>query len=86
MATTIYKYYSVEDNRVFFDWTPNRPQEEYHGEYMMVLPDDCKVYNKDCFTYIDYNNELYDLLTDNQERPYIQIGKFKKLYFEVEAN
>jgi hypothetical protein len=83
MTTTIYKYYDVDNSRVFFDWTPDRPAGEYHGQCSMVLPDSCKVYKQDCFTYIEYNGELYDLLTDKDVKPYIQVGKYKKIYFDI---
>jgi hypothetical protein len=83
MTTTIYKYYDVDNSRVFFDWTPDRPAGEYHGQCSMVLPDSCKVYKQDCFTYIEYNGELYDLLTDKDAKPYIQVGKYKKIYFDI---
>jgi hypothetical protein len=83
MTTTIYKYYDVDNSRVFFDWTPGRPQDEYNGRYMMTLSDDCKVYKKDCFTYIEHKGELCDLLTDMDAKPYIQVGKYKRLYFDI---
>jgi hypothetical protein len=83
MTTTIYKYYDVDNSRVFFDWTPDRPQDEYNGRYMMTLPEDCKVYKKDCFTYIEHKGELYNLLTDKDAKTYIQVGKYKKIYFDI---
>mgnify|MGYP003302221009 CR=1 FL=1 len=82
-TTTIHKYWDLDNKRVFFDWTPDRPFDEYNGQYTMILPDSCKVYQKDCFTYIGYNGELYDLLTDKNAKPFIQVGKFKRIYFEI---
>jgi len=82
-TTTIYKYYDADNNRVFYDWTADRPFDEYNGKYMMTLPEDCKVYKKDCFTYIEHDGELYDLLTDKDAKPYIQVGKYKRVYFDI---
>jgi hypothetical protein len=83
MTTIIYKYYDVDNDRVFYDWTPERPNDEYYGQYNMILPDTCKVYKKDCFMYIEYDGELFDLLTDKDAKPYIQVGVYKKIYFDI---
>jgi hypothetical protein len=83
MTTTVYKYWDVDNSRVYYEWTPDRPSDECNGQYTMLLPDTCKAYKKDCFTYVEYDGELYDLLTDKDAKPYIQVGKYKRVYFDI---